>query len=215
MKGKLKVYLDTSVISALFDDRNPERKFLTELFFKESNNFEIYVSNITIVEIEKTPDEKIKRKMKEKIKDFSILTISNETEEFGNSLIKKGAINKSYSEDAYHIAIAIINEMDFLLSWNFRHIVRNKTRDIVRMINTLNNLKQISIITPAELIQRCIKVLIENEIEKIKKKVEKEFPNDLALQQIHIARKIIAFEAEMKGLSYLDYIKSLTKDIKC
>ena len=42
--------------------------------------------------------------------------------------------------------------MDFLLSWNFRHIVRNKTRDIVRMINTLNNLKQISIITPAELL---------------------------------------------------------------
>jgi len=152
MKGKLKVYLDTSVISALFDERNPERKSLTESFFKESNDFEIFISNITIAEIEKTPDEKIKRKMKEKIKDFSILTISNEIEELGNSLIEKGAINKSYSEDAYHIAIAIINEMDYLLSWNFRHIVRNKTRDIVRMINTLNNLKQISIITPAELI---------------------------------------------------------------
>ena len=90
--------------------------------------------------------------MTDKIKDFSILTISNETEELGKKIIEKGAINKSYSEDAYHIAIAIINEMDFLLSWNFRHIVRNKTRDIVRMINTLNNLKQISIITPAELL---------------------------------------------------------------
>ena len=33
MKHKLKVYLDTSVISALFDDRNPERKSLTESFF--------------------------------------------------------------------------------------------------------------------------------------------------------------------------------------
>jgi len=57
-------------------------------------------------------------------------------------------------------------------------------------------------------------VSIEDEIEKIKKDVEKEFPKDLALQQIHIARKIIAFEAKMQGLSYLDYIKSLTKDIK-
>lgn len=59
-----------------------------------------------------------------------------------------------------------------------------------------------------------MKVLKEEEIEKIKKEVETEFPNDLALQQIHIARKIISFEAKMAGLSYLDYIKSLTKDIK-
>jgi hypothetical protein len=43
-----------------------------------------------------------------------------------------------YAEDAYHIAIADIHEMDFLLSWNFKHIVRRKTRDIVKMVNTLN-----------------------------------------------------------------------------
>ena len=54
----------------------------------------------------------------------------------------------------------------------------------------------------------------EQEINKIKKLVEQEFPNDIALQQIHIARKILAKEAEIKGLKYLDYIKLLTKDIK-
>jgi hypothetical protein len=90
--------------------------------------------------------------MKEKITNFSILTSSNEIEELVKDIIQKGAINESYSEDAYHIAIAIINDMDFLLSWNFRHIVRKKTRDIVRMICTLNNLRQIEIITPAELL---------------------------------------------------------------
>lgn len=57
-------------------------------------------------------------------------------------------------------------------------------------------------------------MLKEKEIDRIKKVVEQEFPNDLALQQIHIARKIIAREAEIKGLKYLDYIKLLTKDIK-
>ena len=51
-------------------------------------------------------------------------------------------------------------------------------------------------------------------IEQIKKEVEKEFPNDLALQQIHIARKIISKEAELKGLKYIEYIKLLTKDVK-
>ena len=54
----------------------------------------------------------------------------------------------------------------------------------------------------------------ENKIKKIKKMVEEEFPNDPALQQVHIARKIIAREAELKGLSFLEYIKSLRKQVQ-
>jgi len=57
-------------------------------------------------------------------------------------------------------------------------------------------------------------LLNEEEIEKIKKEIELEFPNDIALQQIHIARKILSREAEIKGLKYLDYIKLITKDVK-
>ena len=53
----------------------------------------------------------------------------------------------------------------------------------------------------------------KNDIKKIKKMVEEEFPNDPALQQVHIARKIIAREAELKGLSFLEYIKSLRKKL--
>lgn len=66
--------------------------------------------------------------------------------------VRNGAVPESYPEDAYHIAIAVINEMDYLLSWNFKHIVRRKTKDIVRMVNTLNRFRQIEIMTPAELL---------------------------------------------------------------
>ncbi|MHA1439484.1 MAG: PIN domain-containing protein [Promethearchaeota archaeon] len=152
MKSKLKVYLDTSVISALFDTRNPERKSLTESFFENVEYYSIYISNITIAEINNTPDTNLKKKMKNMIVDFSILEFSDEDEEFTNSLMEYGALSKFYLEDAYHVAIAIMNDMDFLLSWNFRHLVRKKTRDIVRMVCTLNNLRQIEIITPAELL---------------------------------------------------------------
>ena len=48
----------------------------------------------------------------------------------------------------------------------------------------------------------------EKVMEEIRKKVEEEFPDDPALQQIHIARKIIVREAELAGMSYLKYIKS-------
>ncbi len=54
----------------------------------------------------------------------------------------------------------------------------------------------------------------EKDIEEIKKRVEEEFPNDPALQQVHIARKIIAKEAEIKGLSFIQYIRSLGNEAK-
>ena len=53
--------------------------------------------------------------------------------------------------------------------------------------------------------------LREKDIEEIKRKAEKEFPHDPALQQVHIARKIIAKEAELEGLSFFEYVKSCVK----
>jgi len=47
---------------------------------------------------------------------------------------------------------------------------------------------------------------------KIKREVKKEFPHDMALQQIHMARKIIAHEAKQKGLTYFEYLKSFEED---
>jgi hypothetical protein len=54
----------------------------------------------------------------------------------------------------------------------------------------------------------------EKDMQEIKMMVEEEFPNDPALQQVHIARKIIAKEAELQGLSFLEYIRSLGKTVK-
>ena len=54
----------------------------------------------------------------------------------------------------------------------------------------------------------------EKEIKEIRRAVEKEFPEDPALQQVHIARKIIAKEAESEGLSFLEYIRLLGKQVK-
>jgi len=55
--------------------------------------------------------------------------------------------------------------------------------------------------------------LIEEEMEEIRKKIAEEFPDDPALQQVHIARKIIAREAELQGLSFLKYVKTVGKHV--
>lgn len=55
---------------------------------------------------------------------------------------------------------------------------------------------------------RIVGIITEKEMEEVRKMIEAEFPDDPALQQVHIARKIIAREAELEGLSFLKYIKS-------
>jgi len=80
MKGKIRVYLDTSVISALFDERNPERKSLTESFFKEIEKSEAYISEITIAEVKRVPDLELQNKMMKTISQFSMLSLTDDVE---------------------------------------------------------------------------------------------------------------------------------------
>nr|MDO8117372.1 hypothetical protein [Candidatus Sigynarchaeota archaeon] len=56
--------------------------------------------------------------------------------------------------------------------------------------------------------------LSKKDLDKITKDIEAEFPNDPALQQVHIARKILARKAELNGLSFFDYIKQLEREEK-
>ena len=147
-----KVYLDTSVISGLFDNKNPERQELTKQFFDKINRFDVYVSQLTIAEINNTQDLSLKAKMTAIVKEIKVLEIKNPVEDLTQTYIDYKAVPETYKEDAYHIAIAVVGNMDYLLSWNFKHLVRLKTRDIVRMVNTLKGLKNLEIITPAELL---------------------------------------------------------------
>jgi predicted nucleic acid-binding protein len=138
MKRKVRLYLDTSVISALFDQRNPERRSLTQAFLKESSSFEVLISDVTVAEIERTPDSKLRGKMRSVISGLAVVSSTDDVEWLAKKYVDAGAVPLAYSEDAYHIALAVLADADFLLSWNFRHIVRAKTRDAVRLVNSMN-----------------------------------------------------------------------------
>jgi len=148
----MKLYLDTSVVSALFDDQNPERQGLTRSFFDIQEQFDVHVSELTLAELDRTPDADLGQNMRETVSEMSVLEITDEVEELAMEYVSKGAVPETYPEDAMHIAVATLNGMDFLLSWNFRHIVRRKTRDVVDMVNTLRGMRHVTIATPAELL---------------------------------------------------------------
>jgi len=149
---KPKIYLDTSVISAQFDTRNPARQQLTDNFFSQLNKFEVYISELTLDELAKTPQPDLKEQMLSWVKPFTVLTETPEVVVLVWELLKNHAVPPNSQADAYHLAIAIVSGIDYLLSWNFKHIVRLKTKDIVRMIATVQGYRSLEIIAPTELI---------------------------------------------------------------
>ena len=152
MKRKIKVYLDTSVISALFDEKNPQRQFLTQLFFKSVESLDVYISEVVLAEIDDTRDTRLREKLKKTAISFKVLPINQESRIWADEYVRQGAMPSDYPEDALHISIATVNSLNYLLSWDFEHIVKVKTRKIVNMINDSLGYPDLEIITPAELI---------------------------------------------------------------
>lgn len=128
------------------------RQDLTKRFFDEIESFKVYISEVVLAEIDDTKDVLLKSKLRTTAVSFEILSIDVDVRRLANEYVKHSAIPSEYSEDALHIAISTLNEIDYLLSWNFRHIVRVKTRRIVDMVNLSLGYPDLKIATPAELI---------------------------------------------------------------
>lgn len=150
MKGSICVYLDTSVISALFDSRTPERQSLTRSMWDTLKDYDVYISEIVLDELSAAPEE-LKNKFFEAVAGFSVLSVNEEAENLAKDYIAQGIFPLKYLDDAMHVAIASVNGIGYLLSWNFKHLVKVKTRRLVALVNTMKNYQPVEIIAPPEL----------------------------------------------------------------
>lgn len=153
---KLKVYLETSVISAAIDDRDPEKKEYTLRLIEEikAGDYETFISRIALVEIEKS-DTQTREKLLRMVKsiDPEELEIDKEVETLAAKYVAEGIIPEKYENDAVHIAVASVNDLDVIISWNFEHIVKLKTKREVMGINVLMGYKEIDIYSPLEVVK--------------------------------------------------------------
>jgi len=85
------------------------------------------------------------RKLKE------LTTKSEEIRVLAEEYVTRGIIPAKYIEDAVHISLVTVNSIDILVSWNFEHIVKLKTKREVNAVNILLGYPQIEIIEPAML----------------------------------------------------------------
>ncbi|MBU1627102.1 hypothetical protein KKB18_07005 [bacterium] len=59
-----------------------------------------------------------------------------------------------------------------------------------------------------------MKKITAKEISNVKKQMAMEFPNDPAMQEVHVVRKILAKEAELNKMRYIEYVKSFGSKVK-
>ena len=147
---KINIYLDTTVVSALFDKRTPERMIQTKQFWEKIDDYNVFISELVIDEI-KGASQLLKLKMMKAVENFSVLPITENSNKFANLYIKNEIFPEKYFDDALHVALATTNHVNVLLSWNFTHLVKLKTRRMVALINIMHNYNPIEIITPPEL----------------------------------------------------------------
>lgn len=155
MAKKLKIYFDTSILSFMWADDAPGERDVTRALFEEirSNLYEAYISALVIEEITAAPDALRLRLEKLVVEyDLKITEITPEIESLANKYVINKIIPEKYGKDALHIAIATVNSLDAIISWNFKHIVNLKTHLEVNGINLIEGYRQIEIFSPWEVV---------------------------------------------------------------
>ncbi len=147
------IYLDTSVPSAYYDERVMWRLEYTRQWWKEElPKYDVFISEVVIVEIKKTEQPKRRTELLELVKEFGELKLSSEIEEIAKGYVNQGVIPQTYFPDALHIAITSFHKIDFLITWNCEHLAEAHRRRKIRLFNTSAGLFVPEIVTPMELI---------------------------------------------------------------
>ena len=139
--AKKKVYVETTVISdatalptndlVLMGRQVSSRKWWNSA----SELFELYCSDVVTREAGRGDTEAARRRLVA-LEGMPRLLVSPEALALAERLIRGRAVPKEFPDDALHIAIATVNKMDFLVSWNFKHISNAQTIPLIKQICT-------------------------------------------------------------------------------
>jgi predicted nucleic acid-binding protein len=157
MTKPLKVYLDTSILNFAVSTQDvPRERELTIRFLDRIRKgmFLGFISDLVVTEIRKASTKKQDELLKVVAHvPLESLPLTAEVKALADRYIKEKMIPASEFNDAAHIAVASIHNLDAIVSWNFEHMVKFKTRREVQGINALMGYKTIEICSPLEMVE--------------------------------------------------------------
>jgi predicted nucleic acid-binding protein len=151
------VYIETSVVSYLTSRPSRDiriaawQEITTQWWEQERAKYELLTSELVIVEAA-GGDEDSARKRLDRLDGIPVLVIDNVTKQFAARLIHDGGVPSEAQADALHIAVAAIHGLDYLLTWNCRHIDNAATKPLIRSICAVVGYPCPEICTPLELL---------------------------------------------------------------
>lgn len=154
--GMKAVYVETSVLSYLA--ARPSRDLLAAAHQQVTRDwwdsvrgrFELFISPLVVEEARRGNEEAAARRV-EAMMGLPSLELVPEAFELAAELIEGGALPPSAQDDAAHVAVAAIHGMDYLLTWNCRHIDNAETKPLMRSICAVQGYTCPEICTPEEL----------------------------------------------------------------
>ena len=155
---KPKVYVETSVISYLTS--RPSRDIViaghqqtTQDWWQNCRKtFDLVASQLVIREA-RAGDSLASEQRLAVLKEVQLLSVTEEAVFLANTFIETGIMPQKAAEDALHIAIAVTNSVDYLLTWNCRHIANAVIRKQVERICRARDYEPVIICTPEELME--------------------------------------------------------------
>jgi predicted nucleic acid-binding protein len=155
MKKKT-VYIETSIVSYL--TARPTNDLLAAAWQKitsdwwdiQRNRFSLYTSSVVTEEAARGNLEAASRRLKA-LADIPILAITEQVIALSKAFVQEGALPSKALDDSLHIALATVHGMDYLLTWNCRHIDNAEKKPVVRKICANYGYTCPEICTPQEL----------------------------------------------------------------
>lgn len=153
---KIKVYLDTSVISYLDQQDAPEQMMETREVWEriKAGQFEVFISDVVLRELGDCIEEKKRNLLIGHLSEieYNLITVDDTIVQLAERIVTAGILKQKNMDDCQHIAAAILSDCDIIVSWNFKHIVNVKTIRGIKVITTIEGYKDLLIYQPTALL---------------------------------------------------------------
>jgi len=153
------VYLETTIPSYLVARLSnymivAAQQLITREWWDTAHlHYDLYVSEAVLEEC-RAGDPAIAEKRVEIVHALPVLAINNEIISIASTYQNLLSIPEKSKVDALHLAFAVLYEMDYLLTWNCKHLAHGEVRTRLHRYNQTHGLFEPMIVTPQELMER-------------------------------------------------------------
>jgi predicted nucleic acid-binding protein len=151
-----KVYIETSVVSYLTARPSSDlvaaawQRVTMDWWDSRREKFDLFASEVVIEEAGRGDEVAAARRM-EALAGIPLLAITDEVVTLSEGLIRRGVLARQAIGDSLHIALAAVHGVDYLLTWNYRHIANAESKPLIRKVCLENGFGYPEICTPQEL----------------------------------------------------------------